>query len=145
MTSKMDSRELNEAYEGTFKLEMKYDEYNRLVEANLPQRNKNSEKLVKKYKYDSAGNCIQEIDVDGSVKEVVYNEVGLPVKLIEKGDNGDSLTQKEYTAAGREKTVIYPEGKKVEKVYDDAGRLKEEKNSRGAKTYSYDLNGNLTL
>ena len=143
MTSKQDSRELNDTYEGTFKLEMKYDEYNRLVEANLPQRNKKSEKLVKKYKYDSAGNCVQEIDVDGSVKEIVYNENGLPLKFIEKGETADSVTRKEYTAAGREKTVIYPEGNKVEKVYDEVGHLVEEKNSRGAKTYSYDLNGNL--
>ena len=143
MTSKMDSRELNDTYEGSFKFEMKYDEYNRLVEAYLPQRNKKSEKLVKKYKYDSAGNCIQEIDVDGSVKEIVYNETGLPLKFIEKCDDNDSVTEKRYTAAGREKTIIYPEGNKVEKVYDEAGRLVEEKNSRGAKTYSYDLNGNL--
>ena len=143
MTSKQDSRELNDTYEGTFKLEMKYDEYNRLVEANLPQRNKKSEKLVKKYKYDSAGNCVQEIDVDGSVKEIVYNENGLPLKFIEKGETADSVTRKEYTAAGREKTVIYPAGNKLEKKYDEAGRLVEEKNSRGAKTYSYDLNGNL--
>ncbi|MEE1212972.1 MAG: hypothetical protein UHO11_10835, partial [Treponema sp.] len=145
MTSKQDSREVNDSYEGTFKLEMKYDEYNRLVEAYLPMRQKNSERLIKKYKYDSAGNCIQEIDVDGSVKEIVYNETGLPLKFIDKGDGNDFIVEKKYTAAGREKTVIYPEGKKVEKVYDDAGRLKEEKNSRGAKTYSYDLNGNLTL
>ena len=145
MTSKQDSREVNDSYEGTFKLEMKYDEYNRLVEAYLPQRNKNSEKLVKKYKYDSAGNCIQEIDVDGSVKEIVYNETGLPLKFIDKGDGNDFIVEKKYTAAGREKTVIYPEGKKVEKVYDDAGRLKEERNSRGVREYSYDLNGNLTL
>lgn len=143
MTGKLDSRELNETYEGSFKLELKYDEYNRLVEAYLPQRNKNSEKLVKKYKYDSAGNCVQEIDVDGAVKEIVYNEVGLPLKFIEKCDGIDSVTQKKYTAAGREKTVSYPEGNKVEKKYDEAGRLVEEKNSRGAKTYSYDLNGNL--
>jgi RHS repeat-associated protein len=139
-------------------------EYDALGQSTSATRGLGEEQRVERYAYDDAGNPVRYVDPEGTVTTAEFDWRGNMTQRTQDADGLAARWQYEYDELGRltaetspegEEThtaynaldeitsITSPTGQKVEFVRDPAGRVVEQRDSDGAKTWiNYDYAGN---
>ena len=93
------------------------------------------------YEYDADGNRIEMVDGSGTSTSS-FNQLD---QLTEAVSGSGDTTAYEYNLAGQQTKLTYPNGKAVERSYDEDGRLASVEDWLGGTTsFAYDPDSNLT-
>ncbi|MGH2763304.1 MAG: DNRLRE domain-containing protein [Thermoleophilaceae bacterium] len=102
-----------------------YDKLNRLVEEDFPNGRTNT------YTYDAAGNLTSLTDGGGAIS-YAYGPTNLLDSMRAPGDAADTTFA--YDDDERRTSTAYPNGVTMSQSYDEPGRLKEIKATKGGST-----------
>jgi RHS repeat-associated protein len=129
-----------------------FDALNRLT--SLIEPVSAGESITTSSGYDATGARTRLTDGRGNATWTSYNSLGLTETVTEPSttahpDAADRTWTHLYDAAGNRKTTIQPGGVRIDRTYDDLGRLTKESGAgSGAttaeRTYGYDLAGRMT-
>uniref|UniRef100_UPI003F4946E8 RHS repeat-associated core domain-containing protein n=1 Tax=Nonomuraea sp. CA-252377 TaxID=3240003 RepID=UPI003F4946E8 len=129
-----------------------FDALNRLT--SLIEPVSGSESITTSFGYDATGARTRITDGRGNATWTSYNSLGLAETVTEPStaahpDAADRTWTHVYDAAGKPKTTVQPGGVRIDRTYDDLGRLTKESGAGGGattaeRTYGYDLAGRMT-
>ncbi|NJP98930.1 RHS repeat protein, partial [Nonomuraea sp. FMUSA5-5] len=129
-----------------------FDALNRLT--SLVEPVTATESITTSFGYDATGARTRITDGRGNVTWTGYNSLGLAEKVIEPAtsqhpDEADRTWTHIYDAAGRPTATIQPGGVRIDRTFDDLGRLTKESGAGGGaataeRTFGYDLAGRRT-
>jgi RHS repeat-associated protein len=129
-----------------------FDALNRLT--SLVEPVSDSESITTSFGYDATGARTRITDGRGNATWTGYNSLGLAEKVIEPAtsqhpDEADRTWTHIYDAAGHPTATIQPGGVRIDRTFDDLGRLTKESGAGGAaataeRTYGHDLAGRRT-
>ena len=130
-------------YEGDFSVEYVYDDLDRLVKGELPDRDGQTPAVV--LAYDARGNLSSRTEPDGSLTSYTYTYRNWVFEETKTGDNGSYKTEYGYDAAGNRTSVTEPNTAEWVYAYDGADRLITVTQPLGSVIhYTYDGEDNLT-
>ncbi len=124
--------------------EYRYDEEGNKTEEISPTEE--GETVSTQYFYDLGGRLVKEISPDEMITSYTYDLLG---NQLSSRSEGTTPTTNLYNSLGWVLNTLQPDGERVEKVYDKAGRVVSEVRSGGLNsgitTYTYDQSGNLRI
>jgi len=116
-----------------------YDERDRLAELRLPHIS--TEESVFQFAWDGEGNRTGEVDPNGRITLMEYDQVDRPIRQTDPAGSEVSIG---YTLRDQVESVVAPNGANTTFDYDDlARRTGEQSPDRGTIELAYDLADNL--